>query len=121
LEGGNRYRLRNDNDKEFTDIICETVKDFCGGQILKHVGELINSNPKPEVGFFKIAVWAFIWWIKEQENLTQRDKGEEFDNVKNLVVGDCATRCPDFVDSEPMVRQGCQSGQDMERNSGGSG
>jgi len=30
------------------------------------------------VGFFKIAVWAFIWWLKEKENLTQEDKGEKY-------------------------------------------
>ena len=27
---------------------------------------------------FKIAVYAFIWWLKEQENMTDRDKGEEW-------------------------------------------
>lgn len=75
--GGERYALGE--DKEFTDLICEAVKDFCAGQIMKQTGELINTDPKTEVGFFKIAVWAFIWWIKEQENLTQRDKGEEFE------------------------------------------
>jgi len=75
--GGDRYALSP--DKEYTDLICEVVgNSFCGSQILKQTGELINVNPKPEVSFFKIAVWAFIWWLKEQENLTQRDKGEEF-------------------------------------------
>jgi len=48
-----------------------------GGNIVKYVGEIINTTPKPEVNFFKIAVYAFIWWLKEQENLTDRDKGEE--------------------------------------------
>lgn len=77
--GGNRYALGQ--DKEFTDLICEVVgNEFCGSQIMKHTGEIINSSPKPEVGFYKIAVWAFIWWLKEQENLTKRDKGEEFCN-----------------------------------------
>lgn len=75
--GGNRYALTE--DKEFTDLICEAIGNkFCGGQIIKHAGELVNTNPKPEVAFFKIAVWAFIWWLKEQENLTGRDEGEEF-------------------------------------------
>lgn len=74
--GGNRYALGE--DKEFTDLICEAVgTKFCGSQIMKHTGELINTNPKTEAGFFKIAVWAFIWWLKEKENLTQRDEGEE--------------------------------------------
>jgi len=75
--GGERYALGE--DKEFTDLICEAFSnDFCGEQIMKHLGELKNTNPKTEVGFFKIAVWAFIWWLKEWDNLTQRDKGEEF-------------------------------------------
>jgi len=74
--GGNRYALGE--DKEFTDIIYEIDKKFCGSQIMKHTGELMNVNPKLEVGFFKITVWAFIWWIKEQENLTQKDEGEDF-------------------------------------------
>lgn len=75
--GGDRYALTA--DKEFTDLICEAVgNNFCASQILKQTGELTNVNPKPEVSFYKIAVWAFIWWLKEQENLTQRDKGEEF-------------------------------------------
>ena len=74
--GGNRYALAE--NKEYTDLICEVIGNkFCGSQILKQTGELVNINPKTEVGFFKIAVWAFIWWIKEQENLTDRDKGEE--------------------------------------------
>lgn len=77
LCGGDRYALTD--NKEFTDLICEaTGNEFCGSQILKHTGEIINTDPKPEVGFFKIAVWAFIWWLKEKENLSQRDKGEEF-------------------------------------------
>jgi len=74
--GGERYAL-SDN-KEFTDLICEAVgNSFCASQILKHTGELLNENPKPKVGFHKIAVWAFLWWLKEQENLTQVDRGEE--------------------------------------------
>lgn len=78
MGGGHRYALSP--DKEFTDLICETIgNNFCAGQILKQTGELTNINPKTEVSFFKIAVWAFIWWLKEQENLTDRDKGEEFD------------------------------------------
>lgn len=77
LVGGERYALAD--DKEFTDLICEAVGNpWIGGNIIKYVGEIKNTTPKPEVNFFKIAVWAFIWWLKEQENLTQRDKGEEF-------------------------------------------
>jgi len=77
MGGGERYKLGE--DREFTDLICDVISNnFCAGQIFKQTGELVNINPKTEVSFFKIAVWAFIWWIKESENLTQRDKGEEF-------------------------------------------
>ena len=83
LCGGERYALSE--GKEFTDLICEVVENkFCAGQILKQTGELININPKTEVGFFKIAVWAFIWWLKEHENLTERDTGEEFNTKGQL-------------------------------------
>ena len=83
--GGVRYALTE--DKEFTDLVCEAVGNaWVGGQILKYTGEIINlrkaGEPVPEVDFFKIAVYAFIWWLKEQDALTQRDKGEEF----NLTV-----------------------------------
>ena len=77
LCGGDRYALAE--GKEFTDLICEAVgNEWIGGNIIKYVGEIKNTQPRPEVNFFKMAVWAFLWWIKEQENLTERDKGEEF-------------------------------------------
>jgi hypothetical protein len=77
MVGGDRYRLSK--DKEFTDLVCEVAGNkWIGGNIVKYVGEIINTEPKPEANFLKIAVYAFIWWLKEQENLTERDKGEEF-------------------------------------------
>ena len=78
--GGERYKLTD--DKEFTDLVCEAAgNQWIGGNIIKYVGELINSSPKQEVDFFKIAVYSFLWWIKEQDGLTNRDKGEEFKNI----------------------------------------
>ena len=83
LCGGDRYKLSE--NKEFTDLVCEAVGNiWIGGTIIKYVGELKNEKPMPEVDFFKIAVWAFIWWIKEKENLTQRDRGEEFTVINPL-------------------------------------
>jgi hypothetical protein len=77
LCGGERYALGK--DKEFTDLVCEVAgNQWIGGNIVKYVGEINNTTPRPEVNFFKIAVYAFLWWLKEQENLTKRDKGEEF-------------------------------------------
>lgn len=90
--GGDRYALTE--DKEFTDLVCEAVGNlWIGGNIIKYVGEIKNTSPRPEVNFFKIAVWAFIWWLKERENMTQRDKGEEF-SVKEQENGrnQCGTK-----------------------------
>ena len=78
MVGGDRYRLSK--DKEFTDLVCEVAgNQWIGGNIVKYVGEIINTEPRPEANFLKIAVYAFLWWIKEQENMTDRDKGEEFE------------------------------------------
>jgi hypothetical protein len=82
--GGERYALKNVPDKEFTDLVTEAVgNQWVGGNIIKYVGEIINtkdfSGKVPEVNFFKIAVYAFIWWLKEYENREGRDRGEEYD------------------------------------------
>ena len=75
--GGERYALAK--DKEFTDLVCEVAgNEWVGGNIVKYVGEIINTTPRPEVNFYKIAVYAFVWWLKEYENMEDRDKGEEF-------------------------------------------
>jgi DNA-directed RNA polymerase subunit RPC12/RpoP len=81
--GGERYALSE--DKEFTDLVCEVAGNvWIGGTMAKYIGELINSNPKPEVNFFKLATYAFLWWLKEQENLDKSkiDKGEGYSFVK---------------------------------------
>ncbi len=79
--GGTRYALSE--DKEFTDLVCEAAgNQWIGGTIIKYVGEIINARrageAAPEVDFFKVAVYAFLWWLKERGNVTSRDKGEEF-------------------------------------------
>ena len=87
--GGKRYALGE--EKEYTDLICEALSgggnydenNWIIGQILKYCGEIINAkrfgeNPQ-EVNYFKIAVYAFIAWIKQSDKgFTKRDKGEEF-------------------------------------------
>ena len=74
--GGKRYALTD--DKEATDLICEAVGNtYIIGNIIKYCLELKNSDPKIEQDFFKIAVWAFLLWVKEQDNLTGHDKGED--------------------------------------------
>lgn len=82
IGGGKRYQLSR--DKEFTDLVCEVAgTDWIGGNIVKYVGEIINARKngeKPqEVNFFKIAVYAFLWWLKHFDaGFSKRDKGEEF-------------------------------------------
>lgn len=83
--GGTRYALTE--DKEFTDLVCEAAgNEWIAGTIIKYCGEIINlrkfGEPVPEVDFFKIATYAFIWWLKENEHLTERDKGEEFSTIE---------------------------------------
>jgi len=68
-EGGGARYAYND-EKEWTDVICEKVgNQWIGGNIIKYAGEIYNeikqSEKAPEVDFLKIAVYAFIWWIKE--------------------------------------------------------
>lgn len=66
--GGKRYAYGE--DKEWTDVVCEIVgNQWIGGNILKYAGELDNYKKLgellPEVNFYKIAVYTFIWWLKE--------------------------------------------------------
>lgn len=76
--GGQRYALGP--DKEWTDLVCEVAGDeWILGTIVKYIGEIKNSNPRPEVDYFKIAVYAFLAWIKAQGTFTDRDRGEEFE------------------------------------------
>jgi len=66
--GGKRYAYGE--DKEWTDVVCEIVgNQWIGGNILKYAGEIDNYKKLgellPEVNFYKIAVYTFIWWLKE--------------------------------------------------------
>jgi hypothetical protein len=71
--GGKRYAL--EEDKEYTDLVCEVAGNvWIGGNIVKYAGEIFNykifGEKLPEVDFFKIAVYAFIWWLKEFKHPT---------------------------------------------------
>lgn len=66
---GNK-RFAYDKEKELSDIITDILgNSWIGGQVLKYVGEIWNTKRLdgviPEVNFFKITVYTFIWWIKE--------------------------------------------------------
>ena len=71
--GGKRYAL--EEDKEYTDLVCEIAGNiWIGGNIIKYAGEIYNykklNETLPEVDFFKIAVYAFIYWLKEFKHPT---------------------------------------------------
>ena len=83
--GGIRYALTD--NKEFTDLVCEAGGKYGDNWILqniiKYVGEIMNveraNGVIPEVNLFKIAVYAFIFWLKKQGKFTNEDSGEQFD------------------------------------------
>lgn len=80
--GGKRYALNG--EMEFTDLVTMVAgNEWILGNIVKYVGEILNAmksgEPIQEVDFFKISVYSFLLWIKEQDNLTSQDKGEEFE------------------------------------------
>lgn len=74
--GGKRYALGE--DKEHTDLVCEVAGNiWIGGNIIKYAGEIDNElktdyqeGKAQEVNFFKIAVYAYIWWLKEFKHPT---------------------------------------------------
>jgi len=66
---GNK-RFAYDDKKELSDVITDILgNSWLGGQILKYTGEIWNMKRMdgivPEVNFFKIVVYIFIWWLKE--------------------------------------------------------
>jgi len=68
-QAGNK-RFACDDKKEWSDVITDILgNSWIGGQILKYAGEVWNTKRMdgviPEVNFFKMTVYTFIWWIKE--------------------------------------------------------
>lgn len=71
--GGKRYALSE--EKEFTDLVCAIVgNQWIGGNIFKYSGEIENykklDGVVPEVNFFKMAVYSYLWWLKEFKHPT---------------------------------------------------
>ncbi len=63
-------RFAYDSEKELSDVITDILDNsWLGGQIIKYTGEIWNTKRMdgivPEVNFFKITVYIFIWWLKE--------------------------------------------------------
>lgn len=72
VSGGKRYAL--EENKEYTDLVCEVAGNiWIGGNIIKYAGEIYNAKrfnePIPEVDFFKITVYSFLWWLKEFKSM----------------------------------------------------
>lgn len=102
--GGKRYAYGE--DKEWTDVVCGIVGNrWIGGNILKYAGEIDNYKKLgellPEVNFYKIAVYIFIWWLKEFKCPTTGVRLKElhwdefvkgFAEVIEGVVGDAVDR-----------------------------
>ncbi len=66
---GNK-RFAYDGEKELSDVITDILgNSWIGGQLLKYAGEIWNTKridgAVPEVNFFKMTVYVFIWWLKE--------------------------------------------------------
>lgn len=66
---GNK-RFAYNSEKELSDVITDILgNSWLGGQIIKYTGEIWNTKRMdgivPEVNFFKITVYTFIWWLKE--------------------------------------------------------
>jgi len=106
--GGKRYAL--EEDKEYTDLVCEVAGNiWIGGNIVKYAGEIFNykklGEKLPEVDFFKIAVYSFIWWLKEFKHPTTgiRLKRENWDEFVQRVQEDIPV-CQLAVDeSDEMI------------------
>ena len=76
LSGEVRYHLTE--RRSVTDMICDVAGNiWIGGTIVKYVGENRNARPLLEQNFYKIVAYDFLWWVREQENLTAEDKGEK--------------------------------------------
>lgn len=81
MEGGARRYALQDN-KEFTDLVCEVAGiDWIGGNITKYVGEIVNAKKmgeKPQrVNFVKIAVYAYLYYLKHLDTgFVDADMGE---------------------------------------------
>ena len=90
--GGRRYVYSK--DKEWTDHVCEIAGlSWIGGNIVKYCGEIQNDIKRgkspQEVNFYKIAAYAFIWWVKhhKQKDTGLKAKSMYFPEFRELVEG----------------------------------
>jgi hypothetical protein len=84
--GSERYAL--ESGREANDIICEIVgNNWQAANIIKYACEIVRlskaGEPIPAAGFFKMAVYSFLWWSKTIGQQTSRDKGEETVSVES--------------------------------------
>jgi hypothetical protein len=76
--GGDKYCLEGQEDKEFTDLVCEVAPgksgvDWVMQTIVKYCGRFINFGREKDL--LKIATYAYIAWLKKGYHL--RDAHDE--------------------------------------------
>jgi hypothetical protein len=73
--GGEKYLLDGQNDKEFTDLVCEmapgkTGCDWILQTMLKYLGRFLNFQREKDL--LKIATYCYIIWLKKGFHLQER-------------------------------------------------
>ena len=71
--GGDKYKLNN--DKEFTDQICETFPGVSGvdwvlGTMMKYLGRYKNFGREKDL--LKVACYCYILWLKGGFHLNEK-------------------------------------------------
>lgn len=82
--GGDKYALPGQQNKEFTDLVCEaapgkTGYDWILQTIIKYCGRILAFNRERD--YFKIATYAYIAWLKGGFHL-QQEHDEDIGKVK---------------------------------------
>jgi len=72
--GGEKYSLKGQADKEFTDLVCEispgkTGADWILQTMVKYVGRFLNFEREKDL--LKIATYCYILWLKMGFHLSE--------------------------------------------------
>lgn len=105
--GGEKYLLEGQENKEFTDLVCEvspgkTGFDWILQTIVKYCGRYINFQREKDL--LKIATYAYIAWLKSGAHLK-----EAHDEDTNQ----CGTQIPDDKVPEGTPEQQAQPFQSL--------
>lgn len=64
-KGRDKYKLQSTDEKEVTDIADELVKNFNLGDVVKYLGEYLNTQNEKDL--FDIAGMVFIRWLRDKK------------------------------------------------------